>query len=94
MNDPIDLAATCEERSKPFSHTFWTKNFAHWHIVVFTLFVKKEKCSFKIFCLDEMDEVAYKLIWRHLVILADDDSAQRITRCVAYGRECQWGQQR
>jgi hypothetical protein len=37
--------------------------------------------------------VSYELVWRHLVILADERSAQRITRCVACGRECQWAQQ-
>ena len=93
MNLPIDFTAASKERSKAFTHTFWAKNFAHWHVVVFALLIKKKESCFKIFCLDELDEVAYKLVWRHLVILADDDSAQRITRCVASGRECRWGQQ-
>ena len=93
MNLPIDFTAASEERSETFTHTFWAKNFAHRHIVVFALLIKKKKGTFKILCLDELDEVAYKLVWRHLVILADDDSAQRITRCVASGRECRWGRQ-
>ena len=93
MNDPIDFTAASNKRSKRFAHTFWAKNFAHRHVVVFALLVDESKGTFKIFRLNELNEVAYKLVWRHLVILADERTAQRITRCVAYGRECQWAQQ-
>lgn len=93
MNLPVNFTAASEERGKAFTYTFWAKNFAHRHVVVFAVLIKKKKSRFKIFCLDELDEVAYKLVWRHLVILAEDDSAQRITRCVASGRVCRWERQ-
>ena len=93
MYDPIDFVATSNERSKGCTYTFGAKNFAHWHIVVFAFLVDESEGTIKIFRLNELDEVSYELVWRHLVILADERSAQRITRCVACGRECQWAQQ-